>query len=134
MSSPQPPPAECVRLDVWLDVACLYRTRSEAQRACRGGKVDVNGDRAKPHRTLQPGDRLQITRTSGRKQTLVVRTLAEHHLPRAEARSLYEDVTPPPTPEELELRRLTRLPAPSTRHGAAPDKRERRALRRLRGR
>ena len=34
-----------VRLDVWLDVACLYRTRSEAQRACVGGKVEVNGQR-----------------------------------------------------------------------------------------
>ena len=30
-----------VRLDVWLDVSCLFRTRSEAQRACRNGKVDV---------------------------------------------------------------------------------------------
>ena len=30
-----------MRLDVWLDVACLFRTRSEAQKACRNGKVDV---------------------------------------------------------------------------------------------
>ena len=45
-----------VRLDVWLDVTCLFKTRSEAQKACRGGKVDVNGQAAKPHREMKPGD------------------------------------------------------------------------------
>ena len=65
-----------VRLDVWLDVACLFKTRSEAQRACRGGKVDVNEQRAKPHRTIATGDRLSISRTQGRLQQVVVLTLA----------------------------------------------------------
>ncbi len=32
-----------LRLDVWLDVACLFKTRSDAKRACEGGKVSVNG-------------------------------------------------------------------------------------------
>ena len=43
-----------VRLDIWLDVACLFKTRSEAQRACKGGKVEVNGQSAKPHREIKP--------------------------------------------------------------------------------
>ena len=34
---------ETLRLDVWLDIACLFRTRSEAQKACKIGRVDVNG-------------------------------------------------------------------------------------------
>ena len=38
----RPHELDAVRLDVWLDVACLFRTRSEAQNACRGGKVTVN--------------------------------------------------------------------------------------------
>ncbi len=122
-----------VRLDVWLDVACLFKTRSEAQRACRGGKVDVNAQRAKPHRTVQPGDRLAITRTQGRKQLVVVRSLAERHVPKAAARTLYEDVTPPLTDAEREMRRLGHDPGPPPRPpGAkAPDARDRRALRRL---
>ena len=33
-----------VRLDIWLDVACLFKTRSEAQKACKLGKVTVNGN------------------------------------------------------------------------------------------
>ncbi len=125
-----------VRVDVWLDVACLFKTRSEAQRACRGGKVDVNDQRAKPHRTVQPGDRLAITRTRGRKQLVVVRSLADHHLPKAAARSLYEDVTPPLSEAEREMRRLALDPGPPGRppDAKAPDARQRRALRRLKGR
>ena len=60
--------AEDVRLDVWLDVACLFRTRSEAQKACRGGKVDVNGQPAKPNRRMRTGDEVLISRPFGRKQ------------------------------------------------------------------
>ncbi|HVC20889.1 MAG TPA: RNA-binding S4 domain-containing protein [Vicinamibacterales bacterium] len=122
-----------VRLDVWLDVACLFRTRSEAQIACKGGKVDVNGQAAKPHRLIHPGDRLQISRPYGRRQTVVVRQLADRHLPKAEARELYEDLTPPPTPEQVEMRRLERQYRASVTPAHAPDKRERRALRKLKG-
>ena len=124
-----------VRLDVWLDVSCLFKTRSEAQKACRAGKVEVDGERAKPHRLVRPGDEIRITRGPGRKQIVVVRGLAERHLPKAEARGLYEDRTPPPPPEELEMRRLERAfwsARPTT--AGAPDKRQRRALRRLKGR
>jgi ribosome-associated heat shock protein Hsp15 len=72
----------------------------------------------------------------GRKQRVVVRGLSERHVARAEARGLYEDLTPPPTPEEVEARRLARLARPFLRPAGsgAPDKRERRALRRLKER
>ncbi len=120
-----------VRLDVWLDVSCLFKTRSEAQQACRGGKVEVNGQGAKPHRVIGVGDRLRITRAAGRRQQVVVVAVAGQHVPKADARRLYEDVTPPPTPEESAVRELerhfwkARLPAaPRT-----PDRRERRRLR-----
>lgn len=125
-----------MRLDVWLDVSCLFKTRSEAKRACEGGKVDVNGHTAKPNRDLNEGDRLDITRRFGRRQQVVVRGFAETHITKAEARLLYEDVTPKPTPEEIELLRIAKMAAPFTRRASlgAPDKRERRQLRRLKGR
>jgi len=125
-----------MRLDVWLDVSCLFKTRSEAKRACEGGKVDINGQAAKPHRELKAGDELEITRPFGRRQKVIVREFAEKHVPRAEAKLLYEDVTPKPSPEEVELRRMARMAAPFTRPASlgSPDKRERRALRRLKGR
>ena len=133
-SEPQQPP-DTLRLDVWLDVACLFKTRSEAQRACKGGKVDLNGQSAKPHREVKPGDEIEISRPLGRKQRIVVRKLADRHIPRAEARELYEDLTPPPTPEEVEARRIERLARAFMRPAGAgtPDKRERRQLRRMKG-
>ena len=104
-----PLPTESVRLDVWLDVACLFKTRSEAQRACKMGRVSVNGAVAKPHRELRLGDELAITRPAGRRQLIVVRGLAEKHVARADARALYEDRTPPPSPAAIEMRRLERI-------------------------
>lgn len=124
---------EAVRLDVWLDVACLYKTRSEAQRACKGGKVDVNGQNSKPHRLVRIGDEVRLSRPYGRKQTVVIRGIAERHLAKRDARGLYEDLTPPPSREEVEMRRLERLYRASMRPARAPDKRERRALRKLKG-
>jgi ribosome-associated heat shock protein Hsp15 len=122
-----------VRLDVYLDVACLFRTRSEAQRACKGGKVEVNRVSAKPHRDVRIGDEIVITRPLGRKQRVRVTRLAGKHLPKAEARGLYDDLTPPPTPEEVEMRRLARLARPFISAPGSPDKRNRRLLRRMRG-
>ena len=122
-----------VRLDVWLDVACVYRTRSEAHKACRGGKIDVNGQPAKPNRRLRVGDELEIGRPFGRKQRLKVLALADRHLPKAEARGLYQDLTPPPTPEEIEARKQERLFHAAMTPPHSPDKRQRRALRKMRG-
>ncbi len=122
---------ETLRLDVWLDISCLFRTRSEAQKACKRGRVDVNGQAAKAHREIRTGDEIVISRPLGRKQTVVVRGLADRHIARAEARELYEDRTPAPSEQEIEIRRLTRLARAFTRPPVAPDKRERRRLRRL---
>lgn len=123
-----------VRLDVWLDVACLFKTRSEAQKACKAGKIEVNGQPAKPNRHLRLGDEIEISRPFGRKQTIVVRDVADRHVAKADARKLYEDLTPAPTPEEIEARRLERIYRAAVTPPKAPDKRERRTLRRLRGR
>src|SRR4029079_6755969 len=92
-------------VDVWLDVSCLFKTRSEAKRACEGGKVDVNGEHAKPNRFIHEGDRIRISRGAGRFQDVVVRIILEQHVKKAEARALYDDVTPKPSPEEVEMRR-----------------------------
>jgi ribosome-associated heat shock protein Hsp15 len=125
-------PGEGVRLDVWLDVACLFRTRSEAQNACRAGKVAVNGQTAKPNRHLRSGDEIVVDRPLGKKQRIKVLGLADRHIAKAEARKLYEDLTPPPTPEEIEVRRIERM-FRAARPLRSPDKRDRRALRKMSG-
>jgi ribosome-associated heat shock protein Hsp15 len=120
-----------VRLDTWLDVACLFKTRSEAQKACKLGKVIVNGVAAKPHRDVKVGDELEIHRPMGRKQLITVQGLAGTHLARAEARLLYEDRTPKPTAEEIEMRRLERLYRAAATPPSRPERDLRRTLRRL---
>ena len=122
---PDRTPPERIRLDVWLDVACVCKTRSAARQACLGGKVSVNGARAKPNREIRAGDRIGITGPHGRRE-LVVKVVEAQHIPKATARKLYEDVTPPPTPEELELRDLLRRAGPVPGQGSTPDRRNRR--------
>ena len=132
--SPAKDAEPAVRLDIWLDVACLFKTRSEAQKACKGGKIDVNGQTAKPNRLVRTRDEVVIGRPFGRKQRIVVRAVADRHMAKAEARQLYDDLTPVPTPEEVAMRRLERMYRAAITPPRAPDKRDRRALRRLKER
>jgi ribosome-associated heat shock protein Hsp15 len=120
-----------VRLDTWLDVACLFKTRSEASKACKLGKVIVNGVAAKPHRDVKAGDEIEIHRPAGRKQLITVLNVIDRHVARAEARLLYEDRTPKPSPEEIEMRRLERIYRAAATPPTRPDRDLRRTLRRL---
>jgi ribosome-associated heat shock protein Hsp15 len=119
------------RLDTWLDVACLFKTRSEATRACRLNKVILNGQAAKAHREVRIGDELEIHRPLGRKQLVTVLGLADSHIARAVARLLYEDRTPKPSPEEIEIRRLERIYRAASTPPKRPDRDLRRTLRRF---
>jgi len=119
-----------MRVDAWLDVACLYKTRSEAKRGCESGKVEVNGEHAKPHRVLREGDRVRLNRGYGKYQDVIVRILIEQHVKKAEARALYDDVTPKPSAEEVEMRRAERIYRAAQQAAGAPDRRRRREIRR----
>jgi ribosome-associated heat shock protein Hsp15 len=123
-----PQSEETVRLDRWLWAARFYKTRSLAHAACEGGKVDVNGQAAKPSRSIRAGDRLRVTLGEWRRE-LVVRALGERRGPAPEARALYEDLSPPPPP------RAHRVPPAVVRSAGLgrPTKRERRQLDRVRG-
>ena len=131
--SESPAPRPSVRIDVWLDVACLYKTRSEAKRACEGGKVEINGDHAKPHRAVREGDRIRLSRPFGRHQDVIVRIVIDEHVKKAEARVLFDDVTPKPTAEEIEMRRMERVYRAANRATGTPDRNRRREIRKARG-
>ena len=122
---------DSTRLDIWLDVACVFKTRSEATKACRLGKVSVNGGLAKAHRDVKPGDQLVIQRPMGRKQLLTVLGVADRHISRADARLLFEDTSPKPTPAEVELRKLERIYRAAATPPTRPERDQRRTLRRL---
>jgi ribosome-associated heat shock protein Hsp15 len=131
--APQARTLEAVRLDIWLDVACLFRTRSEAQHACKGGKITVNGQTARSNRLVRSGDDVVIGRPFGRTQRVTVKAIADRHVTKSEARLFYDDLTPKPTAEEIDLRRIERVYRAAMSPPRAPDKRERRQLRWIKG-
>jgi len=126
--------SEALRLDVWLDVACLFKTRSEAKRACEGGKVEVNGEHAKPHRAVREGDRIRISRGFGRHQDVIVRIVIDQHVKKSEAKALFDDVTPKPTPEEIAMRRSERAYRAAAQAAGPPDRNRRREIRKFKER
>lgn len=121
---------ESVRIDRWLLAARVYKTRSLCAEACAGGKVEVNGNTAPAHKLVRVDDRIDASTVAGRRQ-LIVRALGLRRLSASDARELYEDVTPPPTPEELERRRYA-LPEFRDPGAGRPTKRDRRDMQRLR--
>jgi ribosome-associated heat shock protein Hsp15 len=81
--------SERVRLDRWLWAARFFKTRALAAAAVAGGKVHVNGTRAKPAKQLQVGDALRI-RLGPYEWLVTVRGLSERRGPPKTAHALYE--------------------------------------------
>lgn len=121
-----------VRLDKWLQVARLFKTRSQATDACVAGRVRVAGQAAKPHRRVAVGDEIAVDKGDDWTRIVVVRELADHPVAKARAAELYEDRSPP-RPEPDPLQRLMRRPPARRDKGAGrPTKRERREIDKLR--
>ena len=119
-----------VRLDKWLQVARMYKTRTKATDACDLGRVKVNGQPAKPHRNLAVGDRVELEQGDW-ERVLIVKELKDKPGPKAEAANLYEDLSPPrPVLDPLE--RLMRRPPVLRDAGAGrPTKKDRRDMERF---
>ena len=114
-----------LRIDKWLWAARFYRTRSLAAQAVAGGKVKLNGERAKPGKGVRPGDRLEIR--SGELQWLVeVRAVSAQRGPASEAAKLYAEGKESRSRREHML--LMRRAGPHPAHDARgrPTKRDRR--------
>jgi ribosome-associated heat shock protein Hsp15 len=119
-----------LRVDKWLWAARFFKTRSLAAQAVGGGKVQVNGGRAKPARPIRVGDRLQIHK-AGFDYSITVLALSERRGPAAVAQTLYEESEDSRQRREI-LRERQRLAAATTpRPPSRPDKKARRQLRDL---
>lgn len=124
------PLVECVRLDKWLVAVRVYKTRTLASEACTGGKVRVNDRAAKPASVVRVGDRVSA-RVGERVRELEITRLIEKRVGAAIAAECFVDHSPPLDRHEREPRVQT-----FERDAGAgrPTKRDRRELRRLRGR
>jgi ribosome-associated heat shock protein Hsp15 len=120
---------EAVRLDRWLWSVRVYRTRSQATDACRGGHVRVNRASAKAAHTLRVGDRVTL-KVEGWERDLEVAGLIDKRVgPPAAAACIVDHSGPPPAHEQVAAPLFGRDAS-----AGRPTKRDRRSMDRLRGR
>jgi ribosome-associated heat shock protein Hsp15 len=112
-----------MRIDKWLWTARLFKTRTAAADAVKGGRVHVDGVSVKPSREVQAGDELEIT-VGQLRRTVIVRGLAERRVSAVAAQTLYDE-TESSIAERERQADLRRLGGPVTL-GRRPTKRDRR--------
>ena len=122
-----------VRLDKWLWAARFFKTRALAAEAIAGGKVQVNGDRAKRARPLQAGDEVRV-RLGPYEHVVMVRALSARRGPAAVAAELYEERPESRAAREALAVQLKTLHAAFVPEKGRPTKRDRREIEKLKGR
>ncbi|WP_067648921.1 RNA-binding S4 domain-containing protein [Nocardia harenae] len=127
MPPEQSAPAQA-RVDSWTWAVRLFKTRSAAAEACRGGHVRVNGATAKPAQQVKLGDEVRIRAAGVERIVIVERIVTKRVGPPIAAQCLIDRSPPPPSREVLASQ-------PRRDRGSGrPTKRERRETDRLLGR
>lgn len=124
---------ELQRLDTWLNISCLYKTRSQAAKACQERRVKVNDKVAKPATMIRVGDKITLKTAAGKFITLTVLGLSQKNLPIKEARLLYQKEEPQLTEEAKELLHLfaESFKVHRPKYKGRPTKKERRKLEKI---
>jgi ribosome-associated heat shock protein Hsp15 len=128
-------PERTIRLDKWLKIARIFKTRSQASHACEAGHVKVNGAVAKAAKTIKKGDKLTVKHPRRYRQ-LEVLDISFKSIAAKEARELYrEEESEPVSEESLDLLKLLRKSSRSMtpKYPGRPTKKERRSLTKIRG-
>ena len=125
------PVGEVQRLDKWLWFVRVIKSRTQAAGLVTDGKVRVNRQRVdKPSQLVRPGDVVTVA-VRGHVRVLKMMAAGQRRGPPAEARTLYEDLTPPPPPSQPGS---TGAPPGARSAGQGrPTKKERRQMDRFRG-
>lgn len=118
------------RIDKWLFFSRAVKSRSLGAKLAQAGRVRINGEKtSQAADSVKPGDVLTITLE---RRILVYRIVSTgaRRGPGEEARLLYEDISPQPSPKEAGEQAS---PGPHRDPGSGrPTKRERRETDRLR--
>lgn len=121
---------DTLRIDKWLWAARFFKTRSLAARALDGGKVRLNGESAKPSRTLKPGDELAI-RIADLEWVVEVKALSRQRGPAAQAALLYAERADSRARREAAIALRKTLPHPAAGVKGRPTKKDRRQIHRF---
>ena len=116
---------EATRVDAWLWAVRIYKTRSAASAACKGGHVTVNGETAKPATKVHVGDRVEAY-AGQRRRILEVVELLDKRVGAPRAADALIDHTPAPAEADAAAPAMVR-----DRGAGRPTKRDRRAIDRM---
>jgi ribosome-associated heat shock protein Hsp15 len=124
-------PLDDTRIDKWLWAARFFKTRSQATAAVTGGKVEINGDTAKPSKTVKIGDRVRL-RLGPIEYRVTVTAIGERRGSAAVAQTLYEESAESLAERQRIASERRFTSAPSYEEKGRPSKKDRRDLERWR--
>jgi len=124
-----------MRIDKWLKMARLFKSREEAGRACDLGRVKLNGHEAKPSKEVKAGDEI-VVKIENVYRTLTIKELPTRGLSAKDARLVYDEKMPDLPPEVIEMMKwqATADRRRQREMRGRPTKRTRRELDKWRGR
>ena len=118
-----------VRMDKWLWAARLFKTRSLAADAIKGGKVKVDGNPVKPSREVKEGDVIQVQIDQLHK-VVEVKTVIKNRVSAKQVPEVYNDLTPKEEYERIEFMRAYKAEW-RDRGAGRPTKKERRLIEKM---
>jgi ribosome-associated heat shock protein Hsp15 len=119
-----------VRVDKWLWAARFFKTRALASAAVAGGKVQINGSRAKPAKPVQVGDEMRV-RVGPYEWLITVRGITERRGSAKDAQLLYDESPEGRAARERLAEAHKIAPAPAYQGKGRPTKKDRRKLEEL---
>ena len=118
-------PLLTVRLDKWLWAARFFKTRQLAVDAVNAGHIELNGDRAKPAKSVKAGDEVKV-RKPPYEFIVLVKAVSEKRGSATIARELFTETADSIEARERLLAELRDMPPPIFK--GRPTKRDRRTL------
>ena len=120
---------ESIRIDKWLWAVRVFKTRSQAAAACKGGKVKMDGQNIKASREIKEGDEIEVS-LGGLIKTIRVKALLQNRVGAKLVPDFMEDVTPQEVYDEHKLKAKINVEY-RQRGDGRPTKKERRIIERL---